>query len=606
MIVKRWLVGDPLKTAQAVHERLSKIVALPIFSSNAISSVAYATEEILLVLILAGTAAVAWSIPVSLAILFLVLVLTISYRQIIYEYPEGGGAYVVARTNLGDRPALVAAAALMIDYVLTVAVSVAAGVAALTSAIPSLFVHREALGLVAIFFIVVMNLRGVRESGKFFAIPTYFAIGALGLMVIVGTVKSFLTTAAPPAPLPGLHGEVEGLTLFLVLRAFAAGCAAVTGMEVISNGVKAFRYPESKNAATTMAWMSVILASLFMGISWMAYHYGVLPKVDETVVSQLARLTFGTGPIYYAVQAATTMLLILAANSAFAGFPHLASILARDGFMPHQMATFGDRLVFSNGIIILGFFACLLLVLFEGNTHGLIPLYAIGVFISFTLSQAGMVKRWLVKKGRHWRKKLIVNGVGAVTTGIATVIIASTKFMQGAWIVFVLIVLLIFMFQTIREHYRAVAEQIALDRRGQRPPIPRRNIVIIPIGGVNRSVVRAVDYARSRPGEIRAVFVDIDPEESAKVKIQWAQWGCGINLIVLPSPYRSILGSLLDYIEEILEKEPDIWVTVVIPEILPARWWQNILHNQRALLLKAALLFKERVILTDVPFHLKR
>jgi amino acid transporter len=606
MILKRWLVGDPLKTAQASHERLSKIVALPIFSSNAISSVAYATEEILLVLILAGTAAVAWSIPVSLAILFLVLVLTISYRQIIYEYPEGGGAYIVARSNLGDRPALVAAAALMIDYVLTVAVSVAAGVAALTSAIPSLFVHREALGLVAISFIVVMNLRGVRESGKFFAIPTYFAIGALALTVIVGTVKSFLTADAPPAPLPELHGEVEGLTLFLVLRAFAAGCAAVTGMEVISNGVKAFRHPESKNAATTMVWMSAILGSLFMGISWMAYHYGVLAKVDETVVSQLARLTFGTGPIYYAVQIGTTMLLILAANSAFAGFPHLASTLARDGFMPHQMATFGDRLVFSNGIIILGFFACLLLAVFEGNTHGLIPLYAIGVFVSFTLSQAGMVKRWLIKKGVHWRKKLIVNGVGAVTTGIATAIIASTKFMQGAWIVFVLIVLLILMFQTIRGHYRAVAEQIGLDRRGQRPPFPRRNIVIIPIGGVNRSVVRAVDYARSRPGEIRAVFVDLDPEESAKVKIQWAQWGCGINLIALPSPYRSVLGSLLDYIEEILEKEPDIWVTVVIPEILPARWWQNILHNQRALLLKAALLFKERVILTDVPFHLKR
>jgi amino acid transporter len=606
MILKRWLVGDPLKTTQAAHERLSKFLALPIFSSNAISSVAYATEEILLVLILAGTAAVAWSIPVSLAILFLVLVLTISYRQIIYEYPEGGGAYIVARSNLGDVPALIAAAALMIDYVLTVAVSVAAGVAALTSAIPSLFMHREALGLVAIFFIVVMNLRGVRESGKFFAIPTYFAIGALGLMVIIGTVKSFLTTAAPPTASPGLPLEIEGLSLFLVLRAFAAGCAVVTGMEVISNGVKAFRHPESKNASTTMLWMSTILASLFMGISWMAYHYGVLPKVDETVVSQLARLTFGTGPIYYAVQIGTTMLLILAANSAFAGFPHLASILARDGFMPHQMATFGDRLVFSNGIIILGFFACLLLVLFEGNTHGLIPLYAIGVFVSFTLSQAGMVKRWLVKKGSHWRKKLIVNGTGAVTTGIATVIIASTKFMQGAWIVFLLVAVLILVFRGIRSHYKAVAEQITLDRRGARPPLPRRNIVIIPISGLNRAVVRAVDYARSRPGEIRAVFVDLDPEESAKVKIQWAQWGGGVNLIALSSPYRSVLGSLLDYIEEILEKDPNTWVTVVIPEILPARWWQSILHNQRALLLKAALLFKERVILTDVPFHLTR
>lgn len=603
-MIKRWLVGDPLKTAQARHERLSKTIALAIFSSNAISSVAYGTEEILLVLILAGTAAVAWSIPVSLAILFLVLVLTISYRQIIHEYPEGGGAYVVARTNLGDRPALVAAAALMIDYVLTVAVSVAAGIAALTSAVPSLFVHRESLGLVAILFMIVMNLRGVRESGKFFAIPTYFAIGALALLVVVGTVRSL---SGPSAVLPSTTpGEAETLTLFLVLRAFAAGCSAVTGMEVISNGVKAFRPPEPKNAATTMIWMSVILASLFMGISWMAYHYGILAKVDETVVSQLARLTFGTGAVYYAVQIGTMALLVLAANSAFAGFPHLASILARDGFMPHQMATFGDRLVFSNGIIILGFFACLLLVVFQGDTHALIPLYAIGVFASFTLSQTGMVKRWLSKKGPHWQTKLIVNGVGAVTTGIATIIIASTKFMQGAWIVFVLVAILMLMFQGIRSHYKAVAEQIALDRRGERPPLPRRNIVIIPISGLNRAVVRALDYARSRPGEVRAVYVDLDPAESAKVKIQWAQWGGGINLIALPSPYRSVLGSLLDYVEEVLEKDPNTWVTVVIPEILPARWWQNILHNQRALLLKASLLFKDRVILTDVPYHLTR
>ncbi|WP_413937091.1 APC family permease [Nitrospira sp. BLG_1] len=604
MFLKRWLVGDPLKTAQARHERLSKTIALAIFSSNAISSVAYGTEEILLVLILAGPAAIAWSIPVSFAILFLVLVLTISYRQIIHEYPEGGGAYVVARTNLGDRPALVAAAALMIDYVLTVAVSVAAGIAALTSAIPSLFVHREALGLVAILFMIIMNLRGVRESGKFFAVPTYFAIGALGLLVLVGTVRSLASTGAVlPAPTPV---ETEALTLFLILRAFAAGCSAVTGMEVISNGVKAFRSPEPQNAAITMVWMSTILASLFMGISWMAYHHGILAKVDETVISQLARLTFGTGPIYYSVQIGTMALLVLAANSAFAGFPHLASILARDGFMPHQMATFGDRLVFSNGIIILGFFACLLLVIFEGDTHGLIPLYAIGVFASFTLSQAGMVKRWLEKKGPHWQTKLIVNGVGALTTGIATIIIASTKFMQGAWIVFVLVAILLLIFQGIRSHYKAVSEQVALDRRGERPPLPRRNIVIIPVSGMNRAVVRALDYARSRPGEIRAVFIDVDPEESAKVKIQWAQWGGGVNLIALSSPYRSVLGSLLDYVEEVLEKDQNTWVTVVIPEILPARWWQNILHNQRAFMLKASLLFKERVILIDVPYHLTR
>ena len=605
MLLKRWLVGNPIKTAQAAHERLSKRLALAIFSSNSISSVAYATEEILLVLILAGTAALAWSIPVSLAILFLVIVLTISYRQIIYEYPEGGGAYIVARSNLGDVPALIAAAALMIDYVLTVAVSVAAGVAALTSAIPELFPHREALGLTSIVFIVVMNLRGTRESGKFFAIPTYFAIGALGLMVLIGTIRSFTNGLAMPPLTSATGGDLENLSLFLVLRSFAAGCAAVTGMEVISNGVKAFHPPESENAARTMVWMSVILGSLFMGISWMAYHYGIMAKEDETVVSQLARLTFGTGVTYYTIQVGTMMLLVLAANSAFAGFPHLASILARDGYMPHQMATFGDRLVFSNGIIILGFFACLLLVVFQGDTHALIPLYAIGVFVSFTLSQAGMVRRWLVKKGLHWRKKLIVNGVGAVTTGIATVIIAVTKFMQGAWIVFLLVAALIMIFRGIRRHYKAVAEQVLLTRDA-RPPRPRRNLIIIPIGAVNKAVVRAVDYARSRGGEVRAVLIDVDKEETAVVEIKWAQWGCGVPLIVLPSPYRSILGALLDYVEENLEKDPDCWITVVLPEILPARWWQNILHNQRALLLKGALLFKDRVVLTDVPFHLTR
>jgi amino acid transporter len=604
MILKRWLVGDPLKTTQAADQRLSKTLALAIFSSNNISSVAYATEEILLVLVLAGTAAMSWSIPVSLAILFLVLVLTISYRQIIYEYPEGGGAYTVAKANLGELPSLVAAGALMISYVVTVAVSIAAGIAALTSAIPSLFEHREALGLVTILFIVIMNLRGVRESGQFFAIPTYFAIGMLSLLVVVGVVRSLYESKSVP-PAIGSNGGLEPITLFLILRSFAVGCSAVTGMEVISNGVKAFRPPESKNAATTMIWMSVILGSLFMGISWMAYHFNIIPKADETVVSQLARLTFGTGAVYYAVQLGTMILLILAANSAFAGFPHLASILARDGFMPHQMATFGDRLVFSNGIIILGFFACLLLVLFQGNTHALIPLYAIGVFVSFTISQSGMVRSWLKRKGAHWRKKLVVNGIGALTTGIATLIIATTKFWDGSWIVLLLVPLLILMFRGIQSHYKAVKEQISL-ARDSRPPRPRHNLILIPISGVNRSVVRAVDYARSRGGDIKALLVDVNKEETALAEIQWAQWGCGVPLIVLPSPYRSILGSIMDFIEEQRQKDPDCWITVVLPEIIPARWWQNILHNQRALMLKASLLFKDRVVLTDVPFHLTK
>jgi len=322
-------------------------------------------------------------------------------------------------------------------------------------------------------------------------------------------------------------------------------------------------------------------------------------------VSQLARTVFGGGPLYYVTQIATMILLILAANSAFTGFPHLASILARDSFMPHQMAAFGDRLVFSNGITILGVLAVLLLIIFHGDTHALIPLYAVGVFVSFTLSQAGMVKRWLTKKGPHWRKKLIINGVGAVTTGVATLIIGGTKFMHGAWIVVVLTAVIIMWFRSIRAHYIAVDEQITLER-DHRPPMPRKNTVIIPISGVNRAVIRAVDYARSRGTDIRAVLVDVDKENTAKVEMQWAQWGCGVQLVVLPSPYRSVMVTLLDYIEDTLEKDPHSWVTVVIPEILPARWWQNILHNQRALLLKGALLFKERVILTDVPFHLER
>lgn len=606
MLFKRWFVGDPLKTAQAVHERLSKRLALAVFSSDALSSVAYATEEILLVLIPASVALAHFSIPISMMIVLLLAILAVSYSQIIFEYPEGGGAYIVSKSNLGEWPGLTAAASLMIDYILTVAVSVAAGIAAITSAIPALFPHRTVLGVLAIAIVLLINLRGVRESGKVFAVPTYMFIGALLLMLGFGAFQLISGRLGPVTQVNVVtQAGVESVSLFLLLRAFSSGCAALTGVEVISNGVTAFRPPESRNAALTMVGMAAILATLFLGISIMAYYLGVIPKEDETVVSQIARATFGEGVLYYVVQGSTMLILILAANSAFAGFPRLASLLARDGFMPHQMAMMGDRLVFSNGIIILGASSGLLIVFFESDTHALIPLYAVGVFLSFTLSQAGMVRRWLIKRGPHWRKKLVINGIGATATAIATTIIASTKFSHGAWIVIVLIPLIIMMFRGIRSHYKAVTEQTALSR-GHRPPIPRRNIVLIPIGGVNRAVIRAVDYARSRPGEIRAVLVDTDPEETAKLEMQWAQWGCGVNLVVLPSPYRSILGSLLDYIEEILEKEPDSWITVVLPEILPARWWQNILHNQRALMLKAALLFKDRVILTDVPFHLTR
>ena len=388
MLLKRLLVGLPLKTKQAVHERLSKRLALAVFASDPLSSVAYATEEILLVLVLAGSAAVVWSVPISLTIILLLTILTMSYRQIIFEYPEGGGAYTVAKSNLGELPGLAAAAALMIDYVLTVAVSVAAGIAAITSAVPALFPHREALGLLTIVLIIIVNLRGVRESGRIFATPTYLFIGTILLMLGVGLAQ--ILTGQSVRAAPGPAPAVEGLTLFLLLRAFSSGCTALTGVETISNGVAAFKRPESKNAAMTMAGMAAILGTMFLGISALAYHFGILPKEDETVVSQIARAIFGEGPLYYLVQATTMLILVLAANSAFAGFPRLASILARDSYMPHQMALLGDRLVFSNGIVILGLFSCGLIILFHGNTHALIPLYAVGVFLSFTLSQAGM------------------------------------------------------------------------------------------------------------------------------------------------------------------------------------------------------------------------
>jgi len=606
MVLKRWLVGYPLKTAQAEHERLSKRLALAVFSSDALSSVAYATEEILLVLVPASLAFAHFSIPLSMAIVALLAILTVSYSQIIFEYPQGGGAYVVSKSNLGEWPGLTAAASLMIDYVLTVAVSVAAGIAAITSAIPSLFPHRTVLGVLAIVLVLIVNLRGVRESGKVFAIPTYMFIVSILLMLGAGAGQLLFGTLTPLTPqTAAAETAFESISLFLLLRAFSSGCTALTGVEVISNGVTAFHHPEPKNAALTMAMMAAVLGTLFLGISTMAYLIGVTPKEDETILSQVAHAILGEGFLYYLVQGTTMGILVLAANSAFAGFPRLASLLARDGFMPHQMAMMGDRLVFSNGVVILGLFSCLLIVLFAGDTHALIPLYAVGVFLSFTLSQAGMVRRWLLKRGPRWKGKLVVNGIGAAATAIATIIIASTKFAHGAWIVIVLIPLIIMMFRAIRSHYKAVADQVQLTRDA-RPPRPRRNLILIPIGAVNKAVVRAVDYARSRGGEVRGVLIDVDKEETAVVEMKWAQWGCGVPLIVLPSPYRSILGALLDYVEENLDKDPECWITVVLPEILPARWWQNILHNQRALLLKGALLFKDRVVLTDVPFHLTR
>ena len=601
MWVKRWLLGRPLATAQASHERLSNPVALAIFSSDPLSSVAYATEEILLVLILAGTAALHYSIGISIVIVGLVVIVAASYRQTIYAYPSGGGAYVVAKTNLGEMPGLVAAAALLIDYVLTVAVSVAAGIAAITSAVPALHDYRVALGLLAVGILTWGNLRGVRESGKIFALPTYLFVGGLGLMILVGLGRELFGTPVDHAV--ASVPAVEGLTLFLLLRAFSSGCTALTGIEAISNGVPAFRDPVSKNAATTLTWMATILACLFLGVTILAHIYGLVPREEETLISQIARISLGGGVLYYFMQVATMLILILAANTSYNGFPRLASLLARDGFLPRQMRSLGDRLAFSNGILILGVCAAVLLIVFRGDTHALIPLYAVGVFLSFTLSQSGMVRHWLELKGEGWRKALAINMTGAVATGVATVVLALTKFTHGAWVVIVLVPLLIGMFRKIQWHYRIADWQLALDMY-ERPRTPPPNVLVMPINGVNRSIVMALDYARRCGEDLRAVYVDLDPDETIKIKGQWERWGGGTPLVILPSPYRSFLAPLLNYIQTVRQEQPGVWVTVVLSEVIPARWWQNLLHNQRALLIKAALLFQFRVVVIDVPYHL--
>src|SRR5499425_3189735 len=476
-LLKRWIVGRPMPLAQARHERLSKTVALAVFSSDAFSSVAYATEEILLVLVLAGAAAAHLSVPLAVAITGLLFIVVVSYQQTIHAYPSGGGSYIVARANLGATAGLVAAAALLIDYVLTVSVSVAAGVAAMTSAVPWLLGHRVILGVFFIAAIGYANLRGVREAGRLFAVPTYLFVVTFGLLVATGLFRWLHGTLPPPAP--AHEAATQALTWFLVLRAFSSGCTALTGVEAISNGVPAFRHPEARNAAITMTWMTVILGSMFLGITVLASALGVAPSESETVVSQVARSLFGDGLFYYLVQGSTTLILILAANTSFADFPRLSSLLARDRYAPRQFRTMGDRLVFSNGIVILAGAAALLIVIFRAQTHALIPLYAVGVFISFTLSQAGMVRHWLVEGGAGWRWRLLVNGVGATVTAAVTVVIAMTKFTHGAWLVVLLIPLMVLAFRAVHHHYELVAAELSLDHLAEEPPVSNTVLVLV-------------------------------------------------------------------------------------------------------------------------------
>ena len=601
-ILKRLIVGAPIPLAQARHERLSKTVALAVFSSDAMSSVAYATEEILLILVLAGTAAAHLTVPIALAIAGLLVVVSVSYQQTIHAYPSGGGSYIVARANLGPTAGLIAAGALLIDYVLTVSVSVAAGVAALTSAVPWLLTHRVLLGIAFTAAIAYANLRGVRESGRVFAVPTYLFIVTFGALVGTGLVR-WLTGTLPPAAAPEAVATTQTLTWFLVLRAFASGCTALTGVEAISNGVPAFKPPEARNAALTMGWMAAVLGTLFIGVSVLASALGITPLADETVVSQVARRLFGDGFPYYLVQGSTTLILVLAANTSFADFPRLNSLLARDRYAPRQFRTLGDRLVFSNGILILAGLAAALIVVFGGDTHALIPLYAVGVFISFTLSQAGMVRHWLTDGGAGWRWRLGVNGLGALVTGAVTVVIAVTKFTHGAWIVVFLIPLLVLGFRAIHRHYDTVAEELSLEHLVEEPPVS--NTVLVLVGDLHMGVVKALRYAQSLSPSPKAVYVELDPSATGRLEERWSKGGCGVPLVVLASPYRSMLRPLLDYVGRIRERDANSVVTIVIPEFVPRRWWQHLLHNQTALLVKGALLFRRGVVVVDVPFHLE-
>jgi amino acid transporter len=604
--VKRALVGAPIPSHLAHHERFSRVTGLAVLSSDALSSVAYATEEILRVLMIGGLAALGHVTPIGLVIAAMLAVLVFSYRQTIYAYPSGGGAYIVAKDNLGRLPSLVAAASLLIDYVLTVAVSIAAGVAAVTSAFPQWHLSRVEIALGFLALLAIGNLRGIRESGRIFAAPTYFFIVSILALVGIGAWRYAAGGIAPaPPPADAAVGQMGVLTTFMLLTAFSNGCTAMTGVEAVSNGVPAFRPPESRNAAGTLIAMAALSITMFLGITLLAHAYGIIPSESETVVSQLARATLGgRGLFYYAVQAATMLILVLAANTAYADFPRLASIVARDRFLPRQFMTQGDRLAFSNGILILSALAALLLVAFEGDTHELIPLYMIGVFVSFTLSQAGMVVHWRRLKTAGWRASAAINGFGAVVSAVVLVIVGATKGAEGAWIIMIMIPVFVGVFLMTRRHYDEVASELTL--RGLVPdPSPARHVILVPIGGLQQAVVRALRYARALSGDVRAVYVEIDPAATAALREQWAAWGAGVDLVVLQSPYRSLLEPLLEYVEQV-RQDPEAYVTVVLPEFVPRHLWQHILHNQHALLIKGALLFKPNVVVTSVPFHLGR
>ena len=627
--LRRLLIGRPLHSEQAHDERLSKVLALPIFASDALSSTAYASEEILAALLMAGAATFYLMPQLSMGIVLLLTIVIISYRQTVMAYPGGGGAYIVAKDNLGELPAKAAGAALLIDYVLTVSVSTAAGIAAIASLFQTVGhtdIHHYIvpLCLLAVGFVTVMNLRGVRESGMAFAVPSYSFVAIMYALLALGLYKWLtggLTPAHSEADLLAArsaeHGRAHALaalTPFLLLRAFSSGCTALTGVEAVSNGVTAFKEPAAKNAAAVMVWMGAILGSLFLGLSYLAVHIHAIPPTaqgySETVVSQVGRTVFqGIGPtvggqsiLYFALQIATCAILILAANTAYAGFPRLSSLMARDGYLPRQLGNVGDKLVFNNGILLLTLFSALLLVVFKGSVNALIPLYCVGVFLSFTLSQAGMVKRWHRLKTPGWQGKAAISGLGALATCIVMFVFAVVKFSHGAWLVVILVPVLIFIFSQIRNHYRSVAQQLTLE--GFRPRQGYRQHTFVLVPDIHRGVIPALQYARSHSSDAKALHVSIDPAREQRVRERFMLWSRGVPLEVLPSPYRSLIEPVMSYIDRLQAREPNCLITIVIPEFVPTGWWSKLLHGQAGFMLALRLHARRGVVVINVPYHI--
>ncbi len=619
------LIGRPLATEDAPHQTIGKLIGLAVFSSDAMSSVAYGPQELMMILVAAGMGLLHLAFPIVLGIVGLLMILTFSYEQTIHAYPDGGGAYIVARDNLGELPAQTAGAALLTDYILTVAVSISSGVAQIVSAFPALYTYRVEIAVGMILLIMLINLRGVKESGIAFAIPTYFFLVLIFATVIIGFVRLLTGTLGTVVNPPTLETNVlQPLTVFLILRSFANGTTSLTGVEAISNGITAFREPRAKNAGITLLWMAGILGSLLIGITFLSIHIGAVPVDGETVISQLARTVYGDrGLLYLLTISATTIILVMAANTAFADFPRLGALHAGDGFLPRQLTYRGSRLVFSYGIVALSVIASLLVIAFQASVTRLIPLYAIGVFLSFTLSQTGMARRWwksghlkpgeeiiepgsTVRFDRGWKHKMIINGLGAFCTAIVMVVFAVTKFKDGAWVVIVLTPILVTIFFSIHRHYKNLARQLSLDNPEPKKPHIRRNRVIMPVSGVHRGTLEALRFARTLSDDITAVHISVDPKETAKLEEKWEKWGEEYRLVVLNSPYRVFLEPLLDYIDKLtaVANSTDI-ITIVVPQFIPKHWWTNFLHTRTAESLRKALLHRENIVITEVPYQVK-